>query len=226
MNPISASKKLLSMAGELRQHPHELPYALRWLHSMLPGHSPLRDEVPWITFRAIDWLAAYLRPNMTVFEYGAGGSTLYFARRVRSVVSVEHDEGFYDVVRGLVSKKGIGNCEVMHRAPTPCADSDGAFSSSQWKYRGLCFETYVKAIDGYPDHSFDLVLVDGRARVACVKRAIEKIKPGGAIMLDNSDRPAYAGAGKSLAWLARCDFTGITPCDLESSQTTVWRLPS
>ncbi|MDP2056339.1 MAG: hypothetical protein Q8K35_01095, partial [Thiobacillus sp.] len=95
MNPISASKKILSMAGELRRHPRELPYALRWLHSLLPGHSPLYDEVPWITFRAIDWLDTYLKSDMSVFEYGAGGSTLYLAKRVRNVVSVEHDEGFY-----------------------------------------------------------------------------------------------------------------------------------
>ena len=107
----------------------------------------------------------------------------------------------------------------------PCTDADRDFASYQAKYKGLCFESYVKAIDRYPDQSFDFVLVDGRARVACVKRALAKIKPGGAIMLDNSDRPAYAEAGRLLERLLAFDLAGVTPWNLEVSQTSVWRVP-
>lgn len=225
MTPISASKKLLSMAGELRRHPREWPYALRWLHSLLPGHSPLYDQMPWITFRAIDWLAAYLKPDMAVFEYGAGGSTLYLAKRVRSVVSVEHDEGFYQLVRDYISEQGVRNCELLLRKPTPCTDADLEYASHQGKHQGFCFESYVKVIDQYPDASFDLVMVDGRARVACLKRAIAKVKPGGVVMLDNSDRPAYGDSARLLARLSRSDLAGITPWTLAASQTSVWRAP-
>jgi predicted O-methyltransferase YrrM len=226
MNPVSASRKLLAMAGELHRHPREFPFALRWLHSMLPGHSPLRDEVPWITFRAIDWLGDYLEPDMTVFEYGAGGSTLYLAKRVRQVVSVEHDERFYRWVRNLIARQSLHNCELMLHEPRPCTGADRAFASYQEKYKDLCFEAYVKAIDLYPDQSFDFVLVDGRARMACVKRALSKIKPGGVIMLDNSERPAYAEADRLLDRFSREDLAGVTPWNLEVSQTSVWRRPS
>jgi len=226
MNPYSASRKLLSMAGEIGRHPGELPYALRWLRSMLPGHSPLQDETPWITFRAIDWLGAYLEPTMSVFEYGAGGSTLYLAKRAQHVASVEHDEGFFQLVKGLVDQQGIQNCELTLHAPRPCAEGDSEFASLQAKYQGLCFESYVKAIDVFPDQSLDFVLVDGRARLACVKRALPKIRPGGAIMLDNSERPGYAEAGRLLQQLPRFDFRGVTPWNIEVSQTSVWRLPS
>ena len=226
MNPLSASKKLLSMAGELGRHPQELPYAMRWLHSMLPGHSPLFDEVPWITFRAIDWLDAYLKPDMSVFEYGAGGSTLYLAKRVRNVVSVEHDEGFHQWVKEILSQRAIHNCQLMLHKPEPCVGSSHAFASFQKKYKGQCFESYVRAIDGYPDQSFDLVLVDGRARMACVKQALAKIKPGGALMLDNTDRPAYAQAGRLLSAAQHSDFPGLTPWNLEVSQTSVWQIPA
>ena len=226
MNPISASRKALGMAGVLRRHPQELPYAMRWLHSLLPGHSPLYDEVPWVTFRAIDWLDAYLKPDMSVFEYGAGGSTLYLAKRVRDVASVEHDEGFYHLVEEILSKRSIHNCKLMLHKPEPCEESDGAFASYQGKYRGLCFESYVKAIDNYPDQSFDLVLVDGRARMACVKRALAKIKPGGALILDNSDRPAYAQAAGLMGDITHFDLAGITPWNLDVSQTSVWQVPA
>lgn len=225
MNPVSASKKVLAMAGVLYRQPRELPYAARWLRSLMPGHSPLGDEVPWVTFRAIDWLESYLSPGMNVFEYGAGGSTLYLTKRVHRVISVEHDEGFYSLVRGILSQRNVSNCQLVLHKPEPCEDGGSAFASHQAKYRGLCFEAYVKAIDTYPDHSFDLVLVDGRARVACVRQALAKVKPGGAFLLDNSDRTGYAEAKRILADFPRLDFFGITPWNLDVSQTSVWRIP-
>ena len=37
--------------------------------------------------------------------------------------------------------------------------------------------------------SFDFVSVDGRARVACMSRALQILKPvGGVLLMDNSDR--------------------------------------
>ena len=192
---------------------------------MLPGHSPLDEELPWITFRAIDWLSSYLTPDMTVFEYGAGGSTLYLAQRVQSVVSVEHDEGFHQYVTNHIAKNGIRNCELMLRKPVPNLDGNTEFVSHQSKYQDLCFGSYVKAIDPFPEGCFDLVMVDGRARMACIKRAISKIKPGGALVLDNSNRPSYVAAAKLLSGMPSADFAGLVPCTLEASQTTVWRMP-
>ncbi len=225
MNPLSASRRLGMMAGELRRHPGELPYALRWLRSMLPGHDPLHDQLPWITFRAIDWLGEFLRPGMSAFEYGAGGSTLFLAARVRRLVSVEHDPAYHREVAARIGGSLRARCELLLREPQPCGETDREFASVQARYRGVCFGSYVKSIDAYADRSFDLVLVDGRARLACIRRALAKVAPGGAIMLDNSDRPAYADAGRLLAGLERCDLPGLTPWNMEVSQTTVWRLP-
>jgi hypothetical protein len=225
MNPVSALRKLRSMTGELRRHPREMKFALRWLNSMLPGHSPLQDEVPWVTFRAIDWLDAYLKPDMKAFEYGAGGSTLYLAKRVRDVTSVEHDREFYDLVKSILAQRSNRNCSLMLHEPKACEESDREFASYQVRYKDMCFESYVKAIDDHPDKSLDFVLVDGRARVACVKRAVSKVAPGGAIMLDNSDRPAYRAAFRLLRDVPRYDFAGVTPWNLEVSQTSVWQIP-
>jgi hypothetical protein len=222
MNPVSAARKILSMAGLLYRHPAELPYAARWLHSHMPGHSPLYDEVPWVTFRALDWLESYLKPEMNVFEYGAGGSTLYFAKRVQRVVSVEHDQGFYELVRAMLLQRKITNCDLVLHIPEPCDEKSAPFVSHQCSYQGLCFEKYVKTIDGYPDQSFDLVMVDGRARMACIEGAVAKVKPGGAILLDNSERPGYAHAKELLANAVGLDFFGVCPWNLDVSQTSVY----
>ena len=42
-----------------------------------------------------------------------------------------------------------------------------------------------------------MILVDGRARISCLKRAQSRVKPGGYIMLDDAERKYY-NPGKAL----------------------------
>ena len=230
MNPLSASSKLLAMGSVLIRHPDDIRFAYRWLRSLLPSHSPLTDEIPWVTFKAIEWLESYLKPHMDVFEYGAGGSTLFLAKRASRVVSVEHDEEFYQVVAKQLTAGQMQNCELILRKPERMhpgdEPSEGSrnFASFQGKYRGLSFGDYVKAIDRYPDGSFDLVAVDGRARVSCVRHAIGKVRRGGYVLLDNSERPAYAEAFALLSRYRRQDMYGIVPWNLGTYQTSIWQI--
>ncbi len=39
----------------------------------------LDEGLPWITFPAMRWLHGHLRPSMSVFEWGSGGSTVFLA---------------------------------------------------------------------------------------------------------------------------------------------------
>ncbi|MEA2488493.1 MAG: hypothetical protein QOH21_285, partial [Acidobacteriota bacterium] len=79
------------------------PMFERWRASIKGDASPIADELPWMTFGAIDFLDGYLQPGMRVFEYGSGGSTLFYLRHGASVVSVEHDAEWGDVVRGAAT---------------------------------------------------------------------------------------------------------------------------
>ena len=56
---------------------------------------------------------------------------------------------------------------------------------------GMHYEDYVKEIENYPDHYFDLVVIDGRARPSCIDHAKNKVKNGGVILLDQSERKHY-----------------------------------
>jgi hypothetical protein len=56
---------------------------------------------------------------------------------------------------------------------------------------GLSYEKYVKAIDSFPKNYFDIVLVDGRARNCCIKRAMAHVKEEGYLVVDNTDRRYY-----------------------------------
>lgn len=220
------------MGAVLVRHPREFRYAHLWLRSLLPGHNPLDDELPWITFRAIQWLLSYLEPDMRAFEYGAGGSTLFLAKRVRELVSVEHDEMFHSVVADRLARQGIRNCRLVLSRPErlsaqPAPDvayGTASFTSFEPKHAGEWFEKYVKVIDEYPDEHFDLVMIDGRSRASCVRRAVRKVKPGGALLLDNSERPAYAVARRLLDGYPCTDMFGVVPWNLVPYQTSVWRI--
>ena len=66
----------LRLARSFATHPDYIP---RYLRDRAPERSsPLEIQLPWISYGAIDFLDGYLKPDMTVYEYGSGGSTLFF----------------------------------------------------------------------------------------------------------------------------------------------------
>ena len=143
---------------------------------------------------------------------------------------MEHDAEFPNLVAQELERKSLDNCTLLLRQPEPLPPEErilygtSSFTSAQAQYHGLSFERYVKTIDDYPDESYDLVVVDGRARASCVQRAISKIRPGGYLLLDNSERTGYVGATELLKRYPRTDFYGLVPCNLEPYQTSVWRI--
>lgn len=210
--------------------PKSIPFALHWIQSLRVGHTALGDHRPAITFKALAWLNAYLKPEMEVFEYGTGGSTLLFAQRVKRLISVEHECEWWAKLAQVLADAGIKNCELVLRKPdtllsiNATTNLPGSYISTHSQYRNFCFEEYVKTIDCYDDNSFDLVLVDGRSRSSCVLHAMSKIKVGGYLMLDNSERPEYEDAKALLTSCERRDFFGIGPYSDRFWQTSVWRI--
>jgi precorrin-6B methylase 2 len=160
-----------------------------------------------------------------VFEYGSGSSTVYWARRAARVVSVEHDEEWYHRVEDLLKRRSLTNCTYILRMPVPLsAGAPASARSAAMPDRD--FSSYVHAIDAYPDQSFDLVVVDGRARIDCLYRSIPKVRPGGCLVLDNSQRERYAAVVDELSrrYSAR-RFVGLVPCRGRGfGTTTVWRI--
>jgi hypothetical protein len=200
------------------------------LRSLAPGRGSLEDRQPWITFPAQQWLSRVVHGRMRVFEYGSGGSTLYFAARVESLVSVEHDPEWFTLVDAeLARSKPKASVRYLLIEPElgSAATNDphdpSSYASRDNRYRGYSFERYVRAIDEYPDESFELVFVDGRARASCIVHAVRKTMLGGYIVLDNAGRSRYRRAMDLLAALPRRDFHGPGPYNRYFWMTTAWR---
>jgi predicted O-methyltransferase YrrM len=163
----------------------------------------MRLRLPWLPFRLIDELEAVVGPGSRVFEYGGGGSTLWYLDRGAVVVTVEHDQEW-------------------------AAALDRSISSDRWTLvvRPLAegYATYAKAISSYPDNWFDVVVVDGRARPRCVGRAQAKVKPGGLLLVDDVNVERYAAAVNGVAWPRR-DIVGLAPAKLSLGHAAVLTRP-
>jgi len=171
-------------------------HIIRWLKSLRKNY--LLDEAsPWLTFDSIIFLRQRLRRGAQVFEYGSGGSTLFWLKSGAACVSVEHDPNWYALVRRLLPAAPAVDYRLV--PPEPSNDVAGAldpanpdhYVSADPAFRGLVFREYVSQIDVFPDGYFDVVLIDGRARPSCIKHSVRKVRAGGLLILDNADLGYY-----------------------------------
>jgi hypothetical protein len=176
-------------------------YYSAWREHLRPGRNSVDDHTPWMCFAAIAFLKKITRQDMRVFEYGSGGSTMFWLSRVQEVISVEHDLSWYKNMRENLDREPSRNVHYILAEPVPDPrfgkkrfENPGDFISSDPGYAGKNFEQYAKSIDPYPDEYFDIIIVDGRARPSCIQQGIPKLKKNGWLVIDNTERKYYTEA--------------------------------
>lgn len=123
-------------------------------------------DAPWLTQAMIEFLKGYLRPTDTLVEFGSGRSTMWLARHVGRMISIEHHKAWHAKITGEMTAQGVKNIEYLN---TSEAAAD-----------------YVGAADkALGDAKADMILVDGIHREKCAIWALEHVKPGGMIVIDN-----------------------------------------
>lgn len=221
-------------AGKVLVRAHVLPETppsrdrrlLHWVSSLTRVHDSLAIAalgVPWWTYRAIDvveaWLLARPRP-IRVFEWGSGASTLWLAGRTDEVVSVEHHAGFAATIGPPLAE--CRNVRFLHRPAVPSAHP--VIGSQKPGHAGLDFSAYVGAIDEVGG-AFNLIVIDGRAREACLRAAVPHLASDGLVVFDNTRRKRYAEAVAASGLVAR-RLPGLTPTLPYPDQTSLLtRLP-
>jgi hypothetical protein len=175
---------------------------------------PMTLRRPWWPYGAVEWIAGYLPATARVFEYGGGGSTLWLQDNGAIVTVAEHDIAWH---RQLQEELPAGTRVLLR-------PSEAAGTITSAVHDGY-FDSYVAAISDEPDASLDLAIVDGRARVGCVRQAMPKVRPGGLLLLDDTERPRYQLAVDLLDGWERRVFEGLKPGSPSPAQTSVWRRP-
>lgn len=173
-----------------------------WFRSAAEGLPVAKDGecLPWFTYPAIFFLSGRIRPEMAVFEFGSGHSTLWFAKRLARVVSCEHDAAWYKKWKDRFPE----NVTYIHHALV----EGGEYSKAILQYR----------------QAFDIVLIDGEDRIHCAKNALNALNANGVIIWDNSDyeihKEGYAFLTKN--GFRRIDFAGLGPINFYGWQTSIF----
>jgi len=147
--------------------------------------------LPWYTYPMIEYLSQLDFSDADVLEFGGGQSTMWWCERAKSVTTLESNSAW----QAELARRTTGRATVLKVA----SPADAA--------RRLGIQ------------NFDVIVVDdGSAsgpggRVDNARTAFSRLKPGGLIVVDNSDagytHPISLEANQA-GW-ARIDFIGLVP---------------
>lgn len=129
-----------------------------------------KNGAPWFVPVSVDFIEERIQPTWLCFEWGSGWSTVWLAELTAQVVAVEHDQAWHKQTIQFLADYHYTNAEVIYK-PLDAG--------------------YADHILTFPDKHFDLIEIDGRRRADCTRNAISKLKPGGVLIIDNSEREAY-----------------------------------
>lgn len=170
-----------------------------WTASTLAGfprssrHWPAMSEVQVRTLLAA--LGTLPRPA-SILEWGSGMSSLYFSGKLdpdSEWISVEHDGDWAKFVEAGSQPSPGAKVTIHHvaaNAPLRHPDDDGDLRS---------FKDYV-AFPGRMDRKFDFILVDGRARVECLRIGWRILRQEGIMALHDSERDEYREGYPGTPW--------------------------
>lgn len=224
---LRGSKKMaarLGLLAWLERHSHwRLARWLRSLFAIYDSDDLIYLDLAWWTFAAQSLVDAFLRdkPGASVFEYGAGASSVWLARRGARLVSVDHDAAWITRLRPKLAL--YPKLELRHVQPTRSARPRMRSGHADWQQ--FDFYDYVNEIDTV-DGQFDLIVIDGRCRCECLQKAQLRLKPGGMIVFDNASRKRYRAALHAVATQAVAMQTiatrGLTACLPYPDATTLF----
>ena len=144
------------------------------------------QPIPWYSYPALEYLDQIDFSDKTVFEWGAGYSSLYWARVAKRVTSIEDDMGWFQKLE----------------EDRPCNLTIHLIQNKR---------QYINAIAA-TGPKYDVIIIDGSYRYGCACIAPRYLAGGGGlIVLDNSDW--YPESAKALrsADLLQVDMTGFAP---------------
>ena len=157
------------------------------------------NPIPLYTYAAIEYLQSLDFKNKRIFEFGSGNSTLFWLEKGAIVTSVENNKIWFDDIAKEIGKNS------RHQ---------------------FIFANGVKYYDSIleDDSKYDLIIIDGAEnRLESTKRAIQKIKEDGMIIIDNSDW--FENSTKFIRDkldFIQIDFYGFRPSKHNTSVTSIF----
>lgn len=166
----------------------------RYFDSVRTGVIKNKSEyLPWFTYPAIEMLNGWDLTEKSVLEFGCGYSTLFWASRAKSVLSVEHNPDWHRRISPLLPP----HVDLQLRSLENYATVSGTYD--------------IVVIDGY---------VRDRTRYRCAKASFPCLNQGGFIVLDNSDWLPATCFYLRQQGLIQVDFSGFVPGNRHAQTTS------
>jgi len=234
---IFRTVKLNKGMAKLSMLKHIIIYK-EWKNQQLNNSYPIDLALPWITIAAKNYLISFFelrnKGDIRVFEFGSGGSSLFFLKYANEVVSVEHDKDWFQNVSSKVNatliKKWTGiyippEENIIEGYSSLFNPSDPRlYQSGDENFKKYSFKKYASYIDSYPDNYFDVVLVDGRSRPSCMLHAFKKVKKNGLLILDNSEVDYYLNSiNIQDNYKLEMNIFGALICSNRFTKTNIYR---
>ena len=172
-----------------------------WFHSLklkMPVDK-FNSPLPWLTYSCIDFLIPRINNQVNLLEYGSGNSTLFFAKRVNHVTSIEHNHDWFKKMQKTKSK----NIDIYHK-----------------DIEEMVYATFPLSLK----KEFDIILIDGRDRNICCVYATKLCSKIGIIILDDTHRDRYNEGRNQLkkSGYREIEFWGIAPGDYGKKCTSLF----
>ena len=152
------------------------------------------NDIPWYHPTSLEFLSSLLKPDWIIFETGCGSSTIWFSSRTRKVISFEQSKQWYVKVKKIIKDKKINNVDLRLNPGYP-----------------------KNGIQGFKKDEFDFISIDGRGRAKSIETVLPYLKPGGYLLLDDSERKRYKKATTLLSEWENKIFGD------HQWQTTIWK---
>jgi predicted O-methyltransferase YrrM len=129
---------------------------------------------PWFTQSAIAVLDCLLKRTDQGLEFGSGRSTIWFARRVSKLTSVETNPVWHEKVSAELRSLKMSHVRCL-LIPEDVEEALGRESA------------YIQVFRQFEKAGLDFVLVDGSYRADCAVTCADYLRPGGFMILDNAN---------------------------------------
>jgi len=128
-------------------------------------------DFPWLTKTSFELLISLMTKEDIGLEWGSGRSTLWFAKNVKGLTSVENNLEWYKKNSHTLNKMNLKNVTYIYESDIQSGENSN----------------YVQICNNFAPDSLDFILVDGTLRDYCALASLKILKPNGVLIIDNAN---------------------------------------
>lgn len=167
---------------------------------------------PWYTKPCLDFIKSLDLSQSSVYEWGGGCSTIWYAANCKEVTTLESDELWSNEIRAYISSHNISNISLQTISVPPSANTPHPNMDQ--------YLSYIKQSDTL----YDMIIIDGSYRNEALLISESYVKDGGYLIFDNYMQKTSGYPTLPNAKLIQHHLTVYAQPGFEEWKTAVWAI--